>query len=78
VMPGESEFEWGRIWTESYDTPAMLAAKMCWYPKLVDLGKPLVAAMARLERATSRKVDDLLTGQAKGELAATGKETMSP
>ena len=41
VMPGESEFEWGRIWTESYDTPAMLAAKMCWYPKLVNLGKPL-------------------------------------
>jgi peptidoglycan/xylan/chitin deacetylase (PgdA/CDA1 family) len=50
VKPHENEFEWGRIWTESYDTPTMLAAKMCWYPKIADSGKPLVAMMSRLER----------------------------
>jgi hypothetical protein len=44
----------------------------------VNLGKPLVAALARMERTTSRKVDDLLTSPAHGELAGACKETTSP
>lgn len=55
VQPNQSEFEWGRIWTESYDTRAMLAAKMCWYPKIADSGRPLVGMMSRLERLARPK-----------------------
>lgn len=76
VQPGESEFEWGRIWTEGYDTPSMLAAKMCWYPKIADGGKLLVAALGRIEQIARRRCKNPLaqrTGQrlvgAQGESA---------
>jgi peptidoglycan/xylan/chitin deacetylase (PgdA/CDA1 family) len=78
VLPGESEFEWGRIWVDAQDTPSMLAAKMGWYPKIAELGKPLVATMDRLVRKARRGVRDPLVAPANVELVGACKEITSP
>jgi len=78
VKPSECEFDWGRIWTESYDTPAMLAAKMCWYPKIADGGKLLVAAMAKVEQLARRGARTPFSQRENSNLVGACKETASP
>ena len=77
VLPGESEFEWGRIWTESHDTPATLAARMYWYPRVANAGKSLVTAMTMLERAMGHKAGRRRAGPAGGEILGARKESTS-
>jgi peptidoglycan/xylan/chitin deacetylase (PgdA/CDA1 family) len=78
VLPGESPYEWGRIWTEPNDTPAMLAARMCWYTTVANAGKPLVTVLNRLERATNRKIRNHRPGIASGEFSGASKVPSSP
>lgn len=57
VVPGEDEFEWGRLWVEQQDTPTMLSAKLSWYPRIATAANTVASRLARFAGTRDCRAD---------------------